>query len=115
MSNTPLPNYLRSFRRRDKVNQRDLAILLGCRFSSDISRFEQRERIPTLKIALAYAVVYNASIGELFSGLHCEVRRQIAARVRLLQEKYAKAPASKENEAMVRLLQKLGERLNKTQ
>ncbi len=65
-----LPNYLKMFRRRSHLSQRDVAALLGGMSGSKIARHETGRRLPTLETALAYAVIFNADVRELFAGLY---------------------------------------------
>ena len=64
-----LPNYIRMYRKRLHLSQRDVAALLGGTTASMVARHEKGERSPSLETALAYAAVFNTDVRELFAGL----------------------------------------------
>lgn len=63
-----LPHYLRTFRRRSGLTQRQLAWLLGCRAGSKVSRYERFARSPGLETVFAYEIIFRTSARELFAG-----------------------------------------------
>lgn len=71
MASHKLPNYLLVYRKRLGLSQKEVAFLLGSRNSSQPSRYEHFSRMPTLRTALALAVIFQASVYELFLG-ECE-------------------------------------------
>jgi len=79
-----LRNYLRMYRKRTGLTQRDVSILLGCRFGSAIVRYEHFSREPTLPTALSLAVILRARAHELFAGLHEQAKQDVAERARKL-------------------------------
>jgi transcriptional regulator with XRE-family HTH domain len=58
--------YLRPYRRRWGLSQKELARLLGWKSGTTVSRLEQGKRQPTLRIALACFVIFGAQPTELF-------------------------------------------------
>ena len=82
-----LPNYLRTNRKRLKLSQEEVAFMLGGTGESKgskVSRDESFDREPGLRAALAYEVIYGKPIRELFAGLHEEIKRDVAARAKIL-------------------------------
>ena len=79
-----LRNYLRMYRKRTALTQRDVSFLLGCRFGSTIVRYEHFSREPTLPTALALAVILRARVHELFAGLHEQAKQDVSERARKL-------------------------------
>lgn len=79
----PLPNYLRTHRRRLGLTQSDVAFLVGVR-SDVISRYELRARVPRLDGAFAIQVVLGQSTHELFPGVYEEVEAVVVKRARTL-------------------------------
>jgi len=75
-----LQNYLRTHRKSAGLSQEDMALLLGCRGGTKISRWERCVYQPSLETALAYEAVLGAPVRELFAGLY---ERQIG----LIQER----------------------------
>ncbi len=87
MSSSPLPNYLRTNRKRLALTQEEVAFLLGFRGMSrgaKVCRDEKFAHEPNLRTALAYEVVYQKPIRELFAGLSERIEREVAGRAKLL-------------------------------
>ncbi len=82
-----LRNYLRSYRKRTGFSQAELALLLGCRNGSKVSRYERFGRQPSLETAFAYEVVFRASARELFGDMFEQVERKTIKQSRLLLRK----------------------------
>ena len=87
----PLQNYLRTYRRRSRFSQEEVALLLGSRSGTRVSRYEQRVRKPTLETALAYEAIFQVPVRELFAGLYQKVERETAARAEELAERLVSA------------------------
>lgn len=81
MASPKLQNYLRSYRTRAGLLQRDVAFILGCESGEKVSRYEKRRRLPPLETALAYEAVFGVPVAELFAGLRDTVGRQIQRRL----------------------------------
>jgi len=79
-----LRNYLRMYRKRTGLTQRDVSLLLGCRFSGGVVRYEHFSQEPTLSTSLALAVILRARAHELFAGLHEQAKQDVAARAQKL-------------------------------
>jgi len=75
-----LENYLRTYRKKAGLSQRDVAVLLGAEDSAQVSRYEKRRRLPSLETALAYEVILGASVSELFAGVKESIEKRIARR-----------------------------------
>lgn len=87
MSSSPLPNYLRTNRKRLALTQEEVAFLLGFRGMSrgaKVCRDEKLAHEPNLRTALAYEAVYQKPIRELFAGLCESIEREVAGRAKLL-------------------------------
>ena len=82
-----LPNYLRAQRKRAGLNQKDVAFLLGCRSGAKVSRYERFKREPTLRAAIACAVIFHLPIRDLFAGIHDDVARVTERRSRMLAKR----------------------------
>ena len=78
-----LPNYLRSNRKRAALSQEDVAFLLGALNGSQVSRYEHFDRMPGLKTALAFEVIYQKPVKELFAGIYKKIEQEVAARARV--------------------------------
>jgi len=87
MSSSPLPNYLLASRKHLALSQEEVAFLLGFRGPSrgaQVCRDETFIREPSLETALAYEVIYQKPIRELFAGLYEQIERDVKARARIL-------------------------------
>lgn len=77
----PLHNYIRTFRRRLNLTQRQLAWLVGSRSHTLISRLERGRQLPSLRVALSLEVVLGVSIRELYRGLALDMKRLVDVRL----------------------------------
>ncbi len=86
-----LENYLRTYRKRAGLNQSEVAFLLGHDRQSQVSRFEKRHRVPTLRTALAWEAILGIPVAELFAGMResvgHEIRRRLEKLALVLNEK----------------------------
>src|SRR5712671_1661742 len=78
--NRPLKTYLRTFRRRWGLTQKELAFLIGAESPTTVSRIEQLKRLPNLAAGLACLVIFDATAFEMFPGLFADVRQAVLAR-----------------------------------
>lgn len=92
-----LTNYLRSHRKRSGLSQSEVAFLLGGGSGSKISAYERNAREPSLCALLAFELLYEAPLKELFAGLHERVRQELARRTRLLGQRWSAAAPQKQN------------------
>jgi len=75
-----LENYLRAYRKKAGLSQRDVAVLLGGEDNAHISRYEKRHRLPSLETALAYEVILGVPVSELFAGIRESIKKMIEKR-----------------------------------
>ena len=88
MSSLPLTNYLRSNRKRLALTQEEVAFLLGVKGQDrgvKVCRDERLAREPSLATALAYEVIYQRPVRELFAGVYDQIEREVAARASILR------------------------------
>jgi len=84
MPSPQLSNYVRSNRKRLALSQGEVAFLLGKESGADVSRHENRQRLPGLEIALAYEVVFGRPLSEIFGGIYQKAEGEVAKRARIL-------------------------------
>ena len=87
MSSLPLTNYLRSNRKRQALTQDEVAFLLGSRGESkgaEVCRHEQFTCESKLRTALAYEVIYQKPVRDLFAGLYQQIEQEVADRAKIL-------------------------------
>jgi transcriptional regulator with XRE-family HTH domain len=87
MPSPQLPNYLRSNRKRLALSQDDVAFLLGGESGTQISRYENFSRVPSLETALACEAIFKRPVSEIFGGLYQKSEREVAERARILATK----------------------------
>lgn len=90
MAHRKLPNYLRTHRKRLDLTQDQVAFLLGSKGGAKICRYEQFEREPSLRTALACEVIFSRPVRELFAGIYDEVERTVSNRARILARRLNK-------------------------
>lgn len=99
MAGPRLTNYLRPHRKRCGLSQGEVAFLLGCRSGSKVSAFERGVREPKLRTLLAFTLLYELPLEDLYAELFAQVRRELARRTRLLAQRWQEAtPPGKERD-----------------
>jgi len=76
----PIPHYLRRYRLRAALTQKEMAHLLGSQSPATVCQYEARKREPDLRTALAYQAVFGVPVEALFPGIHREVERDVLSR-----------------------------------
>jgi transcriptional regulator with XRE-family HTH domain len=95
MASHRLHNYLRTFRKRTALSQREMAFLLGTQSGTKISRHECFARQPSLRTVFAYEVVFKSHARELFAGVYDTTRRITLKRVESLHKKLDTQPKNR--------------------
>jgi transcriptional regulator with XRE-family HTH domain len=78
----PTNNELWIARKKAGLGQKVVARLLGYRSTSPISEYETGKMLPSLRTAMKLALVYNASIPELYPVLYQALAEEIETRRR---------------------------------
>src|ERR1019366_2329433 len=86
MESRILPNYLRTYRKRSSLSERELGLLLGYENRGQASRHEQSKTYPPLAIALAYEAIYRVPVSTLFLGMHDSVKTTIDKRLAAMEK-----------------------------
>src|SRR4051812_19900743 len=82
-----LLNYLLTYRKRSALSQEEVAYLLGSQSGAKVCRYERFFREPGLQTALAYEVIFDRSVSELFPALFEKTQLEVRARARKLEQK----------------------------
>lgn len=82
-----LLNLLLKYRKRSALSQEEVAYLLGSQSGAKICRYERFLREPGLQTALAFEVIFDRPVSELFSGLFEQAQREVKERARELEKK----------------------------
>lgn len=108
MSSSRLPNYLRSARKRLALSQEEVAFLMGGHGGARVSSYESFSRLPNLKKAIAFEVIYGKPVGDLFAGLRDSIAKDIEVRARVLKHRLSfqgdDARSSKRRNALAAIL-----------
>lgn len=91
MPTSRLPNYIRTYRKRACLTQEEVAFILGSKSSARISRHERFKQTPDLQTLLAYEMLFQTPVSNLFSSTHQEVEQKLRHRIRLLIRKLTRA------------------------
>lgn len=92
MSHKPLKTYLRSYRRRSYLTQDETAFLIGSMCGTTVSRHERGLRLPEIENLMAYAIVLDVSVADLYKGVHHSVQETVASRARGMLNSLKKRP-----------------------
>ena len=87
MATQRLANYLKTYRKRSGLSQREVAFLLGLKRADRLSRYEKRRQLPTLRIALACEAIFKAPTNDLFGGAVDSTEREVELRIQVLAAK----------------------------
>lgn len=79
-------NYVRTYRRRWALTQKDLANLTGIECRSGVSRIEQGERLPSLEIAFALEVLFGTAPKTMFPHSYADVEETVMQRASVLHK-----------------------------
>ena len=90
----PLKSYLRTFRRRWGLTQRELAFLIGVESATTVSRLEQLKRSPSLGSALGCLIVFETTAVEIFPALFAEARETVRERANELYQELQGDPSA---------------------
>jgi hypothetical protein len=105
-----LPNYLRTHRKRLALSQEEAGFLLGIKGLNKgikVCRDEALAREPSLRDALAYAVIYGQPVRDLFAGVYERIEREVAERAKVLAYRQDQKPNPKKRERLVSLMSPL--------
>lgn len=107
MSPRQLNNYLRMYRKRIGLTQKELAFLLGFNHPAKISRYERSSQNPRLITVIAYEVVFQTVSRNLFGGLFERVETETRQRIRQLLEMKLECAITKRNQQKISHLEQL--------
>ncbi len=79
-------SFVRANRRRWKLTQRELALLLGLATGGAVSRIERSSRTPKTATLVACGVVFGLSAAELFPSLHEQIEEAVLGAAKALHD-----------------------------
>src|SRR2546425_12647043 len=92
MATHKLKTYLRTYRKRSGLTQREVAFLVGCRNGAQVLRYEKRRRLPPLRTALACEAAFGVPVSVLFAGLREAAGQAVGERLGALKSKLETSP-----------------------
>jgi DNA-binding XRE family transcriptional regulator len=92
-----LQNYLRTYRKRYGLSQKDLAFLLGVKDWAKIPKYEKFQHLPNLKTVLACQALFSVPVAELFAGIYEQVEKETSKRAGILQRKMQNTKSNRVN------------------
>jgi transcriptional regulator with XRE-family HTH domain len=94
MLSPKLGSYLRTYRIRTGLTQRDVAALLGLGTGSTISRTEKGKGTPSIQVLLGYCVLFEAHPKDLVPGILRDIEKIVYARTHVLAGQLRKRQAT---------------------
>jgi transcriptional regulator with XRE-family HTH domain len=79
-----LANYLKTYRKKSGLTQREVAYLLGWKRGEQFVRYEKYQEFPTLPVALGCQAIFKVPVTELFAGTNDSITSEVGARVEML-------------------------------
>src|SRR5215467_10485082 len=108
----PLKTYVRPFRRRFGLTQREVAFLIGAKAATTVGRIEGMDRPPSLLRMFACAIIFDVVPADMFPGIFSEVREGVRRRARELYDEL-QGNSSRTTRAKLDFLERVLERLEK--
>ena len=87
-----LGSYLRAYRLRSGLSQKDISFLLSFKSGSTISKTEKGYQDPSVIILLSYCLLFGVSPFDLVPGLLKTIEKNIINRAELLVEQLKNQP-----------------------
>lgn len=94
-----LANYIRVRRKAAFLTQRELAFIVGYRNEGVVSKHESFHSVPPLLMALAYSVLFQVPVPELFPGLHVVVEEAVRTALLELENEVRKEDGTKRHKS----------------
>lgn len=100
-----LPNYLRVYRRKTPLTQSDIAFLLNLQDYSNISRYENGKRVPSIDLLIMYHFLFRVPIEKFFEEKSLSLTSNLKERIKDLIAKLESDPGIPNNLERVKYLQ----------
>ena len=78
--------YLKALRRRSAFSQEDVAFLLGAFTGTRVSRHETGVCVPPLEVVLAYEVIFDVAIADIYEDEVLRTMAKVRKRARTLHK-----------------------------
>ena len=108
----PFSIYLRTYRKKFGLTQREAADLVGMESGQIVSRHESKERVPNLMTAIAYQIVFDVPLRAMFPELYQKIEQGVLQRACALRDELLAARPSQRNVHKLRCLQEMIKRMS---
>jgi transcriptional regulator with XRE-family HTH domain len=105
MATHKLANYIRAYRKKSGLSQREVAYLLGCETGAQVSRYERRRRMPPVQTALACQAVFGTPVADLFAGTYETAAKKVKRRAQKLGLELQKSTGKRKGSSVAQKLQ----------
>jgi DNA-binding XRE family transcriptional regulator len=95
MTFVPLTTYLRMYRKRAGLTQEEIAFLCGAMSGTSFTRHESAERLPVLRTALMYELIFRVPVRDIYEGVVDEARHVVRARAAALCASLERKPKTR--------------------
>ncbi len=103
----PFSIYLRTYRKRFGLTQREVALLVGMETGQIVSRHESRVRMPSIETAVAYSLLFDVPLRALFPEIYHEVEELMLRRALALRTWLQAQTPSRRNDHKLRCVEQL--------
>lgn len=100
-------NYLKTYRKRSHLTQKEMAFLFGDKSAAKICRYENTVRSPKLETLLCYSSVFEIPITEIFAEEFREISKATKQRAKSLLAKFPEKPPDPVTARKIRFLKTL--------
>lgn len=80
-------NYLKMYRKKSGLSQREMGMLLGYTNQWQVSRHERGHAVPPLRIALGYEAIFQLPVSALFAGTHAIAARSVSEKLEAFERR----------------------------
>ncbi len=99
------PNYLKLYRKKSPLTQSDIAFLLELPDYSNISRYENGQRVPNIDLLITYHYLFKTPIESFFKLQSNEMLISLKQRIELLIKELEENSTALHNEPRIQYLQ----------
>ncbi len=83
-------NYLRLYRRKNGLSQKEMAHLMGYKTTTSISNYERGSKMPQLTNLLKLEIILHTPIAFLFRDHFEELKREVRQKEKMLHKKLSR-------------------------
>ena len=107
MNKNKILSYFKTYRLQSGLTQKDIIFLLSLNSASSVSRTEKNLQRPSLKIALAYSLIFDIEIEKLLPKSSIDINKLIINRASLLATSLQKRPQTPLTKQRIAFLESL--------